>query len=263
MLVMDIGNTHTRLVHFTGDRIDAGRKLSTPNLEPDMVAAALVATREDEETIWIASVARQQNATVAAAAERVGMRYAFIVPARDFVMPHALETPETTGADRLLTALAAQTLLYPGRGGFLTVQCGSAVTVDWVDREGRFRGGYILPGPRMWLAGLARAAQLPDLSSDEVDWHSDGPGASTRDSMLQGLAAGLPAAITAAVECLLREPDLGLDCGRPPVALTGGWAGAVRNRLGVAADLEPELLLHGIRLFAEREANIHSGESQP
>ena len=181
-----------------------------------------------------------------------GLAYRFIVPGRNEIMPHRLKTPETTGVDRLLSARAAGAIHFPGcRTGYLVIQCGSAATVDWVDGEGFFRGGFILPGPTLWLAGLSGAAQLPDLSKTGVNWEDDSPGASSRVAMLHGLAAGLPAAVAAAARRVMREiAGSGGGADRIPVVVTGGWGDIVQAKLDFDSFLDNDLVLQGVRLFA-------------
>ncbi len=257
MLVMDIGNTHTRLAKFQADAIVEKIILRTAILDQQSVLDALAALQQHsvEGKIWIASVAPDQNALVASAAERIALPYYFIASGPCTIMPDRLKTPETTGVDRLLAAMAAGERYFADRrGGYLVMQCGSAVTVDWVDKDGFFRGGYILPGPGFWLASLSKAKQLPDLSTMGVDWHNDAPGASTRVSMLHGMTIGLPAAVFSALERLSRETDLGYDDDTPfpPLIVSGGWARAMQDRFPDTTVYDDDLVLHGIRIHAER-----------
>ena len=56
-----------------------------------------------------------------------------------------VEFPDRVGIDRLLAAVAANRRRAPGRGAIIA-DLGTAVTVDFVDETGVFRGGAILPG---------------------------------------------------------------------------------------------------------------------
>ncbi len=109
MLAVDIGNTFTRVAAFSGDAIRARRSLHTRDLDlPELIRAFhTLKTMSDDHAAWIASVSPGVNAVVDSAAERAGLERHFIHPAADDIMPHTLRTPETTGVDRLLAALAA------------------------------------------------------------------------------------------------------------------------------------------------------------
>ena len=62
------------------------------------------------------------------------------------------DTPETLGSDRLAAATGAWHEA-PQRN-MLVIDCGSAITIDFVDRNGHYRGGNIAPGIKMRLQAL-------------------------------------------------------------------------------------------------------------
>ncbi|MDR1536095.1 MAG: type III pantothenate kinase [Planctomycetota bacterium] len=268
MLAVDIGNTTTRLAAFSGGNVGERRVFPTRGLREGEIRKALrdLLGRTDGREAWIASVAPGANPILEKAAAALGLRPRFIVPGGDFIIGHSLENPRAAGVDRLLAAMAAGVRHFPGGDGFAgyaVIQCGSAATVDWVDGERIFRGGYILPGPEMWLSGLARAEQIPDYSGEPPDWERLGPGADTRAAVRNGLAAGLPAAVAAVCS---RLACLGDGSPRPnpqspartPVVITGGWARAVAGLLPRAVE-DADLLLYGIHLFAGRSGGISHG----
>lgn len=258
MLAVDIGNTFTRIVAFSGETIRKRKSFHTRDLDLNEIAAAFTeaATVSGADEAWIASVAPPVNALVDAAAERAGLRRRFIRPAVDFILPHALSTPQTTGVDRLLSAYAAGVRHFPRAGGgkgYVVVQCGSAATVDLVDGDGIFRGGYILPGPTFWLLGLSVGVQLPDLSSELPDWTAVTAGDNTRDAILHGMQVALPVAVASAA--MLINTDSGAGGEGLPVAVTGGWGEAAMPYMRSQNVFDPDLLLHGVRLFAARNSS--------
>lgn len=253
MVAVDIGNTFLRVAAFAGGDICDRRslpvrKMTAEALSPLLAGAAAVS---DAKTLWIASVAPWAEPIVVDAAARAGLPPPrFIRSGEDEIMPHRLATPRTTGVDRLLSSLAAGSEHFPGTAGdkgYVTVQCGSAATVDLVDRDGFFRGGHILPGPGLWLAGLSGAAQLPDFSATPPDWEATAAGDNTRDAIMRGLAAALPAAVAASARRLAASAG-----GEAlPIVVTGGWGQEAVRALGGTPAYDRDLLLRGIRLFAE------------
>lgn len=105
-----------------------------------------------------------------------------------------VERPATTGIDRLLAAQAALHLYGEGRD-VIVIDCGTAMTIDVVTRDGTFRGGVILAGPRTSLKALGLMTDaLPDLSNDTLEKLSTFIGRSTREALLSGAwLAGLGA----------------------------------------------------------------------
>lgn len=61
-------------------------------------------------------------------------------------------TPTTLGTDRLAAAIGAMSCA-PQRN-ILVIDAGSAITIDFIDNEGHFRGGNISPGLKMRLTAL-------------------------------------------------------------------------------------------------------------
>ena len=62
------------------------------------------------------------------------------------------DTPHTLGSDRLAAAVGAW--CEAPKRNMLVIDCGSAITTDFVDRNGHFRGGNIAPGIKMRLRAL-------------------------------------------------------------------------------------------------------------
>jgi type III pantothenate kinase len=260
MFSVDIGNTFTRVAAFAGDAIRARLSFHTRDLDLAELMRAFNDMKPvaDGGGVWAASVSPGVNAVVDSAAERCGLARHFIHPAAGDIMPHTLKTPETTGVDRLLAALAAGRRYFadgaPGRG-YVVVQCGTAATVDLVDGGGVFGGGYIMPGPPLWLKGGSIAAQLPDLSSELPDWGEIWVGDNTRDAILRGMQVALPVAVaTAALLITTKEQGIVSGGAGLPVVVTGGWGEAVLPYLRAHHHYDKDLLLHGIRFFAERYA---------
>ena len=61
-------------------------------------------------------------------------------------------TPHTLGSDRLAAAVGAWNEA-PGRN-MVVIDAGSAITVDFIDRNGNYLGGNIAPGIKMRLRAL-------------------------------------------------------------------------------------------------------------
>lgn len=88
----------------------------------------------------------------------------------DMPLPIHLDykTPQTLGADRIADACGAAGL-YPGTP-CLVIDAGTCITVDFVDAEGTYHGGAIMPGLRMNLQALhAYTAKLPLVSLEGVE----------------------------------------------------------------------------------------------
>ena len=156
-----------------------------------------------------------------------------------------LETPETTGVDRLYAARAA---LARVGGPCVVVDAGTALTVD-AARPGVFLGGAIAPGPTLLARALAEgAAQLPRIDPDPL---AAALGRSTRAALRSGVAVGFQGAARELVLGVSREA--GLPQGAP-IVLTGGARGFVEAVLGELPRplfVDPFLVLRGLALSSE------------
>lgn len=171
-----------------------------------------------------------------------------VITHADIPLTIDVDEPDKVGIDRLLNAVAARRRCPDGEPAVI-IDAGSAVTVDLLDERNVFRGGAILPGPRLMARSLhAYTAKLPDLPVDEVPSH-DPPGRNTRDAITVGIMAAIMGGCM-----MLVDEYMGL-CGRPPsVLMTGGALGYLVD-LDFAAGTEAggpyPLTLEGIRIIAE------------
>jgi type III pantothenate kinase len=163
-----------------------------------------------------------------------------------------LERPETAGIDRLLTAVAAnhrRDLATPA----VIVNAGTAVTVDWLDENGVFRGGAILPGMHLMTRALhEHTALLPPVELPRTPPAL--PGVSTPAAIQAGVFWAVAGGIQAITGQLARRG------GPPPqLFLTGGDASLLERAWsetdGTSRQVPsvwPWMTLEGIRLTAER-----------
>ena len=139
-----------------------------------------------------------------------------------------LETPETTGADRLFAARAARELC--AAESCVVVDAGTAMTVDLV--VGRtFRGGAIAPGAGTLAGSLAqRGAQLFEITPRPG---VSALGRSSRAALEAGVVVGLRGAARALVAGLVAEAP----AGAVELVVAGGDRGLLLAPTSFAAEL--------------------------
>jgi type III pantothenate kinase len=150
----------------------------------------------------------------------------------------ALEMPEKVGIDRLLNAVAANERRSPGAAAAL-VDAGSAVTVDYVDAAGVFRGGAIFPGLRLMARSLHDyTALLPIVPMETV---VEPPGVTTVGAIQTGIFHAVVGGIERLIGAYERRSPAAME-----IYLTGGDAAALSVKLPPEARLWPEMTLAGI-----------------
>jgi len=167
--------------------------------------------------------------------------------ARDLPITILVDAPEKVGIDRLLNAVAATARIQRPVSLFI-IDAGTAVTVDWVDSSGAFRGGAILPGLQLMAKSLhEHTALLPmiDVSRLAVPGL---PGENTETAM----AAGIFWAVTGGIQAILRQlTDRAAAHRGREVFLTGGNAPLLEPVMSGFMTW-PHMTLEGIRLSAEK-----------
>lgn len=157
-------------------------------------------------------------------------------PYDDIPLTLNYKTPATLGADRVAAACGARAL-HPGED-CLVIDAGTCITVDFLDRQGTYHGGAIMPGLGMSLQALHTfTAKLPLV---DVAPGRKAPvlGRSTEESIVAGTLGATTLALAGFV-ALYRE-----KCPALRVLLTGGDA----HRLDSTAGWEqaPHLTLIGL-----------------
>lgn len=140
------------------------------------------------------------------------------------------DTPETLGQDRLAAAVGANTIC-PGEN-LLIIDAGSAITYDFLSREGEYVGGNIAPGLKMRFTILHRMTKkLPQV---EVDENELIPlfGKNTRDAIAAGVIRGVAYEVKGYIRTL-KEKMATADNPEPSlkVFLTGGNAPYILNNV--------------------------------
>ena len=200
---------------------------------PQRIVAANVAGEDAER--------RMQQA----AAERWGLAVEFAHSGeRCCGLRNGYRDPARLGIDRWLAMIAAY---HRVQGPVVVVDCGTAVTVDLVDADGRFRGGAILPGLR--LARTALRHGTAGLGGGYEEAELTAAATSTGAGIVSGTRLGLAGAI----ERLAAE-QAALVGGKVAVVLTGGDADGVLPLLRPISGAMPAcitgLVLEGLALWA-------------
>jgi type III pantothenate kinase len=153
-----------------------------------------------------------------------------------------VDQPDQVGIDRLLNAVAANTRRPAGVPAII-VDVGTAITVNFLDDTGAFRGGTIGPGLRLMTQALHDyTALLPLVELPRP--HPAVPGTSTHSA----IEAGIFWFAVGGIEQLVSRSPFGKVS---LVFLAGGDASLVERALSFPAIVWPEITLEGVRLAAE------------
>ena len=251
LLAADVGNTEIVLGAFRGTYLEHTWRLSTrPERTSDELGLALsgfleqrAMSFESEVTgVVVASVVPDVTATIR---EMTARSFSFapviVGPGVKTGVPILTDNPREVGADRVVNALAAFTLVGAAA---IVVDFGTATNFDVVSDRGEFMGGVIAPGLQASAASLfSRTARLTRV---ELSAPQNVVGTSTVESIQSGLIFGSAGAIDGIVERIRRDLP-----GAVTIA-TGGLAPVVIPHCATIDRHEPWLTLEGLRLVHER-----------
>ncbi|MCJ7544310.1 MAG: type III pantothenate kinase [Phycisphaerae bacterium] len=241
VLACDVGNHAIHLACVKGDEVTPMRTVRVGELSGlGPALAALWREIPPPRKLVACSVnPAALKALEAAAAEATGE--GVLVVGRDLPSPidTSLHNPSATGTDRLCAAAAAFDRLGVA---CVVADIGTAITIDYVNDEGIFQGGAILPGLDMSARSLQEGtAQLPRV---ELAAPAAACGKDTRQAILSGLVYGARGALRELAEAYATE--LG---HWPVVILTGGDAALVAgdvNSSSLVQSIVPDLVLRGV-----------------
>lgn len=251
-LIVDVGNTQTMMGLYEGERVVERWRMETrPGHTADQTWAEWHGLVGDalgrSTTVLAASVVPDVTETLRALHGRYLDEPVWFLEPPWTGVPIEVGTrnPGAVGADRVAGAVA----LYERFGGGIVVDFGTATTLDYVDAEGAYRGGVILPGLRASARGLATVtAKLPRISPRPPEAFGCGD---TREGLLSGLYYGTVGAVERIVRELIDHFDPPRD---PSVVATGGAAEPFVDLCSSITAHAPDLVLDGlVRCYDERE----------
>jgi type III pantothenate kinase len=248
-LLVDIGNTRIKWATLSeGNLVRHGSAVHRDS--PDAALAALAAELPARARVVASNVAGERMAERlrALVAARPGASLTFVATSAErFGVRCAYADPKRLGVDRWAAVLAAY---HAARGAACAISAGTAVTFDAVDARGGHLGGLILPSAPLLATALdhntsniGSTAAAPDVARG-----LELLGRSTDAAVGNAAWLALSAALDRAVATV--ERALG---ARPVVYLTGGDADALRGWLETRVELRADLVLEGLKLFADED----------
>ncbi len=251
LLVIDVGNTNTKVGLCDADRVLVSWQLTTRREqtadEYGLFVETLLRTRGVTPAhitgVAISNVVPQVQRALEEMAEKYFAATPLCVTADLGAIPLDVDDPRAVGADRIVAGVAA-VALYGAPA--IVVDLGTATRFDCIDARGRFIGGAIAPGIVVAAdALLSRAARLFRV---ELVRPVRALGRDTMTNIQSGVVFGFAALIDGLVARMREEMG-----GPPPVVVaTGGLAPLMGEVARSIEHVNPDLKLEGLRLIHRR-----------
>jgi len=238
-LLVDCGNTRLKWAVLQDGGLDTGRALVNRQItRHELVEAWKMQTPPERLAIACVGSTPLLELVLAVAVEL--WPTIDIIPVKSqahaFGVYNAYQQPEKLGVDRWL-ALVAVHNHYPVPA--CIVDCGTAITVDLIDADGKHQGGLISPGLTLMKKSLAEGTEALGFHEENYVF---GPANFTEAAIYSGTlsaAAGL-------IEHVLRMQSNAMQ-----LILTGGDAEIIATQLGVKAIIDTDLVLRGLAIILE------------
>ncbi len=237
--VIDLGHSRIKWARAANDGLldQAG---SSPVDQPGPLETLLLNSPGDR--VWASAQSRPETVDWLSALARERGLELTVLATGNVELPVA-PAYAGLGSDRWL---AMQWPWQQTGSALCVIDCGTALTVDVIDDDGRHRGGWIMAGLATARASLlAKAPGLPRLpAAARAEEH---PARDSTQAIVSGTALQLAGAIERAVDAAAAE--LGTD---PAVWITGGDAAAIMPMTRIQATTDEHLVLRGLAMTVNR-----------
>jgi type III pantothenate kinase len=250
LLVIDVGNTNTKLGVYEGSRLVASSRLTTRREqtadEYGIYTQALLRERGVDpgavSGIALSSTVPRVESTLEEMAQRwFGVDAVVAETGVNVPVPIRVDYPREVGPDRVVKVAAAVRLWTPP---LIVIDFGTATVFDCVASDGAFVGGAIAPGIAIATEALtSRAARLFRV---ELTRPKEAIGRNTVTNIQSGIIYGYAGLVDGLVERLRAELP-----GSVTVVATGGLVGLMQPVAASIQVVHPHLTLEGLRIVYE------------
>lgn len=243
-LLIDMGNTRLKWAVARAGQLTAGSPLLNTQINRNRLIDAWKGIGMPQRIAVSCVSANRLLELVQSVAFELWLDVDIIVAtsqAQAYGVINAYQQPEKLGVDRWLSLIAAWRQY---RKPVCIVDCGTAITVDLIDADGRHQGGLISPGLTLMKKSLGQGTAAL-VFSEASRTFPPSPANCTEAAIYSGT---LVAAIG------LIEHVLSKQAVNAQLILTGGDAELIAGKLDVAAVVDPDLVLRGLScVLEERE----------
>lgn len=250
LLVVDVGNTGTVMGLVEGDRIVGRWEVMTADRTSDewslVIRSMIRSSGHIPTAAALASVVPDATRVLRSALPDVcGAEPVVVGPGVKSGLAIDLDNAREVGADRVAGAVGA---IDRHGAPVITVDFGTATTIDLVDRDSHFRGGAIAVGVKVAAEALVRSTSA--LRRVELSLPNGPVGKSTVEAVQSGTVFGFAGLVDGLVARFIAESA----DPAPTVVATGGFASLIAPHCSTIDVVDVDLTLWGLALIHRRNS---------
>jgi type III pantothenate kinase len=244
-LVADIGNSYIKSAIFDNDKIIESFRFTVKQSNDFLKKLKNIKKRFPEIDNFILSSVKKEDSDLKDAFQNLFKNYIFFDDKTPIPIKNLYKTPKSLGKDRLAGVIAAGNI-FPS-ANVLVIDCGTALTIDLINKKLEYIGGSITPGLLMRYKALNYFTdKLPNIQFDED--YDKVTGLTTEESIRSGVQNGILHEVEGYIEKYSEKyPDL-------KVTITGGDTFFFERRIKKQIFAEPNLILIGLNLILKHNA---------
>jgi type III pantothenate kinase len=238
-LIVDIGNTNTKLGWF-----DQGKLMNYIRLDKNVPVDLTGWIKKKPVKMAIISSVKALKKDISFTKDMKLKRFIVLDYTTSLPVKISYRSPETLGNDRI-AGVAGARFIFPGCD-VLTIDMGTAITIDFINAAGEYSGGNISPGMYTRFKSLNKyTAELPLVDKDTSFPQT---GFNTHSAIAAGVQQGIIYEINGYIEEFSGKYP---DC---KFIITGGDAEFFAGKLKRSIFVIPDLVMTGLNYILEYNA---------
>jgi len=244
MLLVDIGNTWTKSAYCYDGLLNYATPIKTANFLSQKLDGWPFAAEisKKPEKIHISSVASKNiNENCRRfLVSTMAVEPNFVEVSKTYKGLTTLYRVDNLGVDRWLACLAAW---FVKAENLVVVDAGTAITVDFIDKNGTHRGGLISPGPSAMMSALEKNTALLSATAGHLEKFV--VPRNTEDAIIGGIEYSIKGFLQQ-----IKFNSSGIFESEPLWVLTGGAAKRLSPGINWPHIKRQNLVLEGLKIFA-------------
>ena len=243
MLLVDLGNSFIKWGIKSNTGLTLGKAFPHKAGRPDPSIERLWGELDKPDRVIVANVAGAEMASKLRdwLAKKWQIHAEFVQPQREaFGVLNGYGDPHALGVDRWVGLVGLKHYYHLPA---CIVDCGTAITLDFLDRNGIHRGGLIMPG----LSLMERSLQAGTHGIATIE-------SETEHSLGENTGAAIASGILCAASGFVEQgfSDLNSKCKSQPIlVITGGDGQSVAKRISIPCVYDAGLIVKGLSIVAD------------